>query len=248
MSSKKQKRSPNLKGQVAVVTGATSGIGKSIALALAEMGVHLILLGRDLDRLNSVRETARRESTYAESYAVDLTRKENIFCFVKKIERSFDTVDILVHSAGLIYTGALESATVADFDEQYRVNVRAPFLLIQRFLPMLRAGKGQIVFINSTAGLRPGRHNGLYAATKSALKSLADSFRDELNNDGIRVLSVYPGRTATPMQRALIGRDEYRLERLLRPEDVTAAVISALSLPRSAEVTDITIRPLSKVI
>jgi NADP-dependent 3-hydroxy acid dehydrogenase YdfG len=104
------------------------------------------------------------------------------------------------------------------------------------------------VFVNSSVGLNARANVGQYAATKHALKALADSLRDEVNADAVRVLSVFLGRTATPMQASVHEMEgkEYHPERLLLPEDVAAVVINALSLPRSAEVTDINIRPLIK--
>ena len=114
--------------------------------------------------------------------------------------------------------------------------------------PLLRSSRGQIVFINSSVGLttRPGV--GQFSATQHALKAFADTLRAEVNAAGVRVLSVYPGRTATPRQEA-IHRAEGRAyfpERLLQPEDVAVVVINALALNRTAEVTDIQIRPFAK--
>jgi short-subunit dehydrogenase len=141
-------------------------------------------------------------------------------------------------------------APVEDFDQQYRINVRAPYVLTQALLPMLRSRPGQIVFINSSVGLRAKANVGQYAATKHALKAIADSLRDEVNKEGIRVLSVFLGRTATPMQAAIHEMEgrAYHAERLMQSDDVAAMVINALNLPRSAEVTDISIRPLRKPI
>jgi NADP-dependent 3-hydroxy acid dehydrogenase YdfG len=114
---------------------------------------------------------------------------------------------------------------------------------------MLRSRQGQIVFINSSVAVVNARAKlGQYAASKHALKAIADSLREEVNADGLRVISVYPGRTATPMQAAvheMEGR-AYHPEHLMQPDDVAAMVINALSLPPSAEVTDIMIRPLTK--
>ena len=113
---------------------------------------------------------------------------------------------------------------------------------------MLKSRRGQIVFINSSLGLASKAEAGQYAAAKHALKALADSLRDEVNADAVRVLSVFPGRTATPMQAALYAKEgkAYHPEVLLQPEDVAAVVINALTLPRTAEVTEIRIRPLKK--
>jgi NADP-dependent 3-hydroxy acid dehydrogenase YdfG len=105
------------------------------------------------------------------------------------------------------------------------------------------------VFINSSAGLNARAELAQYAATKHALKAIADSLREEINDDGVRVLSIFLGRTATPMQATvheMEGR-EYHPERLMQPEDVATVVINALSLPRSAEVTNIVVRSLAKL-
>jgi NADP-dependent 3-hydroxy acid dehydrogenase YdfG len=120
--------------------------------------------------------------------------------------------------------------------------------LTQTLLPLLKSGKGQVVFINSSAGLKAGVNNAQYAATKSALIAIADGLRNELNSEGIRVLSVYPGRTATAMQETVYKMEgrTYRPERLLQAEDIAITVINALSIPRTAEITDIHIRPFLK--
>jgi NAD(P)-dependent dehydrogenase (short-subunit alcohol dehydrogenase family) len=133
-------------------------------------------------------------------------------------------------------------------DWQYRTNVHAPYLLTQALLPLLRRQQGQVVFINSSVGLIARGQVGPYAATKHALKAIADSFREEVNAEGLRVLSVYLGRTASPMQakiHAMEGK-AYHPEYLLQPSDVAAVVLNALCLPRTAEVTDISIRPMRK--
>jgi NADP-dependent 3-hydroxy acid dehydrogenase YdfG len=145
----------------------------------------------------------------------------------------------------------LEAARIEDLDVQYSVNVRAPYMLTQHLLPLLTAAQGQIVFVNSTVGLMAKRPEvGQYGATKHALRAVADSLREEVNANGIRVLSVYLGRTATPLQETihrLEGR-EYHPEALLQPDDVAAVVLQALFLPPTAEVTDISIRPMRKPI
>jgi NADP-dependent 3-hydroxy acid dehydrogenase YdfG len=157
-------------------------------------------------------------------------------------------IDILVHNAGAISLGDLATQGLEDFDQQYRVNVRAPLDLTQHLLPKLKGRGGQIVFVNSTAALKPGLKSGQYAATKASLRALADSLRDELNADGVRVLSVFVGRTATPMQ-ANVHQFEgkpYRPDMLIQPEDVASVIVSALALARTAEVTEIVVRPMRK--
>lgn len=234
--------------QVAVVTGASSGIGKAIALGLAAQGASLCLVGRKIETLEAIAETVRKTARRVLHYRVDLTVDEDILELATHLQRDFSSIDILVHSAGVISLGSIEAAPVEELDWQYRTNVRAPYSLTKTLLPMIRLRRGQIVFVNSSVGLNARANVGQYAATKHALKALADSLRDEVNADGVRVLSVFLGRTATPMQASVHEMEgkEYHPERLLLPEDVAAVVINALSLPRSAEVTDINIRPLIK--
>jgi NADP-dependent 3-hydroxy acid dehydrogenase YdfG len=238
----------NLSNQVAVVTGAGSGIGKAVALALAARAAALWLVGRDRQKLEAVAETARATASDVRPVQVDLTNDDSISSFAARLEQEVGHIDLLVHCAGEIALGALESASVDDLDRLFRINVRAPYLITQTLLPLLRQGRGQIVFVNSSAGRAATANSSQYSATKHALRAIADSLRQEVNAEEIRVLSVYPGRTATPMQALVHGteRKDYHPDRLMQPEDVAAIIVSALSLPSSAEVTDIELRPLRK--
>jgi NADP-dependent 3-hydroxy acid dehydrogenase YdfG len=233
--------------QVAVVTGASSGIGQAIALALAAQGAALCLVGRRPEALETVAETARSTAQVG-CYQADLTLDKDIETLTTHLRRDFGYLDLLVHSAGVFSMGPVESAPVKELDWQYRTNVRAPYALTQALLPLLRPRQGQIVFINSSAGLSAKANVSQYAATKHALRAIADSLRGEVNAEGLRVLSVYPGRTATPMQAAVHKMEErpYHPGRLMRPEDVADVVLNALCLPKNAEVTEIHIRPLAK--
>lgn len=239
----------SLKGQVAVVTGASSGIGRAIALGLAECGASLCLVGRRAEALREVAEYAGKITQRVEYYQIDLDVDNELLDLSPRIRRDFGQVDILVHSAGVISLGRLESAPIGDFDRQYRTNVRAPYLLTQTLLPLLKARPGQVVFINSSAGLNASQGNGQYSATKHALKAIADSFRHEVNVEGIRVLSIFPGRTATPMQESIFTMEarDYRPELLIKPEEIASLVINVLIMPLDIEVTDIQMRPQRKL-
>ncbi len=237
-----------LKDQVVVVTGASSGIGQAIALALAAQGAALCLVGRNQKALEETRQRASAGSLPARSYVADLNAEQDLENLVEQLLRDCPSLDVLVHCAGVFHSGSVAAATLADFDRQYRINVRAPFRLTQALLPSLVARQGQIVFINSSAGVATRANISQYAATKHALKALADSLRDEVNNAGIRVLSVFPGRTATP-QQAAIHKEEgkpYQPHLLLQPADVAEVVLQALCLERTAEVTNISVRPMRK--
>ena len=238
----------SLSGHVAVVTGAGSGIGRAIAFALAMQGAKVCLVGRTFKKLE---ETANAFPPYASRsfiWPTDLTVDDQMDKLRDNLRMQFGKVDVLVLCAGLIAHGAVKDASLDDFDALYRANVRAPYRLVQVLLPMLKKGPGQIVFINSSVGLTAPANVSQFSSTQHALKAIADSLRSEVNADGIRVLSVYPGRTATPRQKSLYEKrgNEYRPELLLQPEDIASVVINSLTLPRSAEVTDISIRPLLK--
>jgi len=240
---------PDLSGQTAVVTGASSGIGRAIALSLADLGVNLCLLGRKLETLKETSNIVKSTNISVKGYRVDLTLDEDIAEFEAVMKQEVGHVDILIHSAGIISIGLFDHALVEDFDLQYKINVRAPYVLTKALLPVIKSSQGQIVFINSSVGLNARANVGQYAATKHALKAVADSLREEINADGVRVLSVFLGRTASPMQTAVhkMEGSVYHPELLIQPEDVACVVTNALCLPRSAEVTDIHIRPLKKL-
>jgi len=238
----------SLKGQLAVVTGASSGIGKAIALALAKQGAEICLVARRREILDAVARESGANGAQSHVCPADLTLDEDIHALTQGIHRDFDRVDVLILCGGAISHGPLEKAPLAQFDLMYRSNLRAHYALTQALLPLLRKQRGQIVFINSSAGLRSPANVGQFSATQHALRAIADSLRDEVNADGIRVLSVYPGRTATPRMAALFEKEgrPYPAERLMQPEDIAAMVIHTLSLPRTAEVTDISMRPMMK--
>ena len=237
-----------LADQLAIVTGASSGIGRAIALALAREGASLCLLGRNKERLQRTAQTASSNSPKVSIYQVDFASEQDVLCLTDQLEQELEHVDVLVHAAGDIVLGDINSLTIDDFDRQYKTNVRAPYLLTQKLLPRLRARRGQVVFINSSMGVQAKANVGQYAATKHALKAVANSLRDEVNSDGVRVLSIFAGRTATSMQETIyrLENKPYDPQLLLQPEDIASVVISALTLPRTAEVTDIHIRPLTK--
>ena len=237
----------SLADHIAVVTGAGSGIGRAIAGALAEQGAFVCLVGRTRKTLEETSSgcVARRPPAV---FPTDLTLDDQIETLKLCLERQFGQVDVLVHCAGVISKGRLESQPVEEFDSQYRANVRAPYLLTQALLPMLQIRPGQIVVINSSVGLRASGGVSQFSATQHALKAMTDSLREEVNSFGIRIVSIFPGRTATPRQAALYSVEgkTYQPELLLQPADIASIVVSALSLPRTAEVTDINIRPLAK--
>ena len=240
-----------LRGQFALVTGAGSGIGKAIAHLLAAEGATVALIGRTKAKLEITADGFPLDASEPFIVPTELTSDKELDSLRGELEFRCPQLDILVLCAGEIAHGPVASAPVEVLDTLYQTNVRANFRLVQSFLPLLKRAKkypGQIVFMNSSVGLCARAEASQYSATQHALKALADAVRAEVNIDGIRVLSVYPGRVATPAQELLYKNQNtpYQPELLLQPEDIASIVLSALTLPRTAEVTDISIRPLRK--
>ncbi|HEX9943429.1 MAG TPA: SDR family oxidoreductase [Thermoanaerobaculia bacterium] len=236
-----------LQGTVALVTGASGGIGEAISMALAREGVRLILAGRSAKKLQLVAERARALSPDVETFVADLTDDDEVRALAEQTLAAFGGVDVLIHSIGLFLAGLVEATSVENLDRQYRVNTRVPYALTQILLPSLISRQGQVVFVNSGSGFHPARAGWVaYAASKHALRAVADGLRDEVHAKGVRVISVFPGRTATPMQEEVqrYEGNEYDPERFIQPRDIAAAVLNALALPRTAEVTDLHVRPM----
>ena len=235
--------------RLALVTGAGSGIGRAIAVGLARPDTTLIVVGRRADQL---RETARAvESAGGRSIEVasDLAEDAAIDALTRiAATAGGGRLDVLVHCAARNLTAEIDRTSPAELDAILRVNLRAPFELTRQVLPLLRAARGDVVFMNSSAAHTAPATTAAYAASKAGLRAFADSLRAEVNRDGIRVLSVFPGRTATAMQAAIFDTEgkPYRPELLLQPDDIAVAVIAALDLPRTAELTDLHVRPAIK--
>ena len=222
-----------LNGRHALVTGATGGIGEAIAVALADAGASVVVAGRDRERLAEVAGRAGG----ATAVAGDLTRRED----AEALAAAAAGVEILVHSAGFYARG--DDPDV--FESQLSANLVAPYRLTHLLLDSLQ----DLVFINSSQGLSASPGVAQFAATQHGLRAVADALRGEVNDSGTRVLTVHVGRTATSRQErifALEGR-AYAPERLMQPEDVARVVLTALVLPRTAEMTNVSIRPTQKV-
>ncbi len=236
--------------KVAVVTGASSGIGAATVKALAQDGYAVIATARRKDRL----EALAAQVSGVMIFPADLTKSDDVealtqFCNQKK-------VDLLVNCAG----GAFDASTIADGDPEiwrksYEVNVIATLRITQALLPaMISAGRGQVVFVTSTAGHRAYENGGSYVAAKFAERSLAHTLRLELNGQPIRVTEIAPGMVKT---------DEFALNRFdgdaakaakvyegveapLTAEDVAESIRWSVSLPEHFNVDSMVIRPVAQ--
>ncbi|MDQ8701956.1 SDR family oxidoreductase [Streptomyces sp. LHD-70] len=223
-----------------VITGAGSGIGAAVARRLHERGDDLVLLARDAGRAKELAE--RYEG--ARTLVGDLAEPDRL-SWAFSHQALPDRVDSLLHIAGVVDLGQVGDLTPKVWRHQLEVNLIAPAELTRHFLPQLRVAQGQVLFVNSGAGLNAHADWSAYAASKHGLKALADSLRAEEKPNGLRVTTVYPGRTASPMQ-AKVHQQEgkaYDADRWIDPESVATTILMALDLPRDAEVNDLTVRP-----
>ncbi len=193
---------------IALVTGASGGIGRSISVALAMQGADVHLVGRNPDRLKLTADLCVPLKHQVGTTICELAEEQSIRRLGSEIAQRYGRLDILVHCAGAIGHSTLEDAPVEILDQQLAANIRGPLLLTQVMLPLLKKPRGQIVFINSSAGLSSAPGRGHFTATQHALRAIADTLRQEVNADSVRVLSVYPGRTATPRVEELFAKEK----------------------------------------
>ena len=207
------------------------------------------MVGRSHSRLvDAARGFESDGQNEAIPFIADLTIPGDIEKLVHDLSQSVTDLDILVHCAAAHSRELCADGSVDSFRRIMESNVYGPYLLTQKLLPMLVRACGDVVFMNSSVVKSSGAGVGQYAASKHALRSLAESLRAEVNSAGVRVLSVYPGRTATPMQRVNVGQEgrKYEPEQLLQPDDIAEMVVTCLCLAPTAEVSDLYIRPRKK--
>ena len=220
-----------------LLTGAGSGIGAVLAQRLLDRGDEVVVLARSAERADEM----AADLPGADVLVADLAWPESVESLTLP-----DELDSLVHVAGIVELGPVAELGIDDWASQLRVNLVAPAALTRVALPALRAARGTVVFVNSTAGLSASPQWAAYAASKHGLRALAESLRGEEAEHGVRVTTIYPSRTATAMQEK-VHRQEgkaYDADAWIRPETVADAILHVLDLPRDATIPDLTVRPV----
>jgi short-subunit dehydrogenase len=219
-----------------LLTGAGSGIGAVLAQRLLDRGDEVVVLARSTERADEM----AADLPGVDVLVADLARPESVESLTLP-----DELDSVVHAAGIVELGPVSELSIDDWASQLRVNLVAPATLTRVALPALRAARGTVVFVNSGAGLAAHPQWSAYAASKHGLRALADALRGEEAAAGVRVTTVYPGRTATPMQEKVHQQEgkAYDADAWIRPETVADAVLHVLDLPRDATIPDLTVRP-----
>jgi short-subunit dehydrogenase len=221
-----------------LITGAGSGIGAAVTEALHARGDDLVLVARNNHR---AAELAGRFPG-ARTLVADLADPEAVDAVAGLPER----LDSLLHVAGVVELAAVAELDAGHLREQIDVNLISPALLTRACLPALRAARGIVVFANSSAGLAVGATWAAYGASKFGLRALADALRAEEMANGVRVTTVFPSRTATPMQEKVHEQEggTYDASLWISPQTVAATVLHVLDVPRDATIPEVTVRPL----
>ena len=236
---------PSLKGKVAAVYGASSGMGLATALALGEAGVDVALLARTLGPMEEAAATIRLQGARAEAFGVDLRDSDAARDSVRRVLERFEQIDILVYATGWnIPARALELLSREDWDTMQRTNLWGLYDVAQAALPALRASRARVVVISSAAVQMPDVSGVAYQAAKHAEAGFAFGMMKEEAKNGLRVTVIYPGLTDTPMlgRRPTPTAPEL-VAQALQPGDVAQAVVFAVSLPDRAYVAELTLLP-----
>ncbi|MGD6886369.1 SDR family oxidoreductase [Staphylococcus shinii] len=231
-----------LKDKVAIVTGASSGIGASIAETLSQHGVKLMLTGRNEARLSDVAEQLQENSqSEIDTHIVDVTQKSEVAKLVKETENKFGHVDILVNSAGLMLSSAITDGDVEAWENMIDVNVKGTLYGINAVLPIfLNQSTGHIINIASISGFEVTKQSTLYSASKAAVHTITQGLEKELAKTGVRVTSISPGMVDTPLS----GNTDWGSRKKLDPKNIAEAVVYALQQPSHVNINEVTVRPV----
>ncbi len=232
-----------LEGRVALVTGASRGIGRAIAQTLGRMGAMLSLCARDTQKLQSVRHDLEAEGARVLALLADVSRPEDIKSLVQTTERSLGSIEILVNNAGIGHFAPIQESSEEDWDATLDTNLKAVFLLSKAVAPgMISRRSGHIINIASLAGKNAFAGGSIYCASKWGLLGLTQCAAEDLRPYGIRVSAVCPGSVATDFSPHS-GKDPGKM---LQPEDVAHAVEMILTQAQQSFISEVLLRPTQK--
>jgi NADP-dependent 3-hydroxy acid dehydrogenase YdfG len=227
--------------KVVLVTGASRGIGRSIALRFAKAGADLVLAARNREELLELRSEIQALGRRCLAVTIDLRNPDEIQALARHAEEHFGQIDILINNAGVGYWAPVTELTLAQHDEMFEVNMRAVFLLTKAVLPaMISRGHGHIVNIASTSSRWTYPEGTLYCASKFAVLGFNEALAKELRTTGVRVTAVCPGQVNTYLGGS--GPDTWEKD-MLHGDDVAELALQAVSLPSHAIVTEMVVWP-----
>lgn len=228
----------------AIITGASSGIGKATALTFAQAGIDVALLSRSLDKLQAVEQTALDLGVKAKAYPIDLAQIETVKEKIAAIATDFGEIDILVNNAGMGYTNPLAQTTLAHWQQIIDLNLTSVFQCIQGILPQMRdRATGTIINVASIAAYNAFPDWGAYGVSKAGLVALGKSLAVEERANGIRVVNIVPGAVNTPIWDTDTVEADFNRSAMLTPEIVAQSILHAALLPKEAVIEEITVTP-----
>ncbi len=236
--------SSTITNRTALITGASSGIGKATALAFAKAGINLILVGRDRDKLTAVAQAAEAVGVTAKTYVVDLSKLDRVSATIAEIAAEHEDLDILINNAGIAYTGSIADSPLSDWQKVIDLNLTSVFQCVQGILPHMRQRKsGSIVNVSSIAGKQVFPNWGIYSVSKFGLMALTQAIATEERANGIRVTAVCPGSVNTPLWDTDTVQADFDRSAMLTPEMVAEGILYAVLAPAGAVVEELTIMP-----
>jgi short-subunit dehydrogenase len=228
----------------ALITGASSGIGKATALAFAKAGIDVALVSRSLDKLETVAQATKNTGVAAKVYAVDLADVSQVEAKMQAIASDFGDIDILVNNAGIGYTGILRETTLEDWQQVINLNLTSVFQCIQGILPgMLARGAGTIINVASIAAKQAFPNWGAYCVSKAGLLALAQTLAQEERTHGIRVTTICPGSVNTGLWDTETVHADFDRSQMLTPEIVAQSILHTALLPPQAVIDELILMP-----
>jgi short-subunit dehydrogenase len=233
----------------ALITGASSGIGKATALAFAKAGIDVALVSRSVEKLEAVAVAARHADVTAKAYTVDLANIAQAQESMSAIARDFGDIDILVNNAGMAYTATLSETPLADWQQVMDLNLTSVFQCILGILPSMRdRGHGTIINVASIAGKQAFASWGAYSVSKAGLISLSQVLAQEERAHGIRVTAICPGSVNTELWDTETVRVKLDRTNMLTPEIVAQSILHTALLPQEAVVDELILMPSKGVL
>lgn len=228
----------------AIITGASSGIGKATAIAFAQAHIDLCLISRSPEKLEDVASLVSQYGGMVKIIPMDLAELSIVKTKIQKIVTEMGAVDILVNNAGLGYTNLLRETSLEDWQKVLDLNLTSVFQCIQGVLPtMKQQGKGTIVNVASIAADNFFPEWGTYSVSKAALAALGKSLAVEERSNGIRVTTIFPGAVNTPIWDTDTVNVDLNRSAMLSPETVANTILQAVLLPNEAVIEQLTITP-----
>lgn len=206
-----------------LVIGASGGIGSAIVKKISEQNFNLFLIGRNKNKLIKIKNEIKNKNIDIEIETVDLTDENQIYNAIKKIRKKFGKIDILINTSGIFVVKPIEKSTIQEFDESFKINVRAPFIFCKEFSKDMKSSKwGRIVNIGSSSSYNGFKNTTIYCSTKHALLGLSRALFDELKTYNVRTFCISPGSTQTNMGK--ISKDQ-KFETFLDPKEIAEYVV-----------------------